>query len=298
MKQGDRRLRSRRPSPGPSGKRPSSQSLEHRGQGQIRRSRPRRKRWRPSPRFWMLLLMVLVFFLGGLIYLLKSDTFTISSIQIEGNLVYSEEEVAKELGNVSSNLFLFSKGKAKKKLKALEAIEEVAIEKKLPNRLIIRVQERYWLAQVEVKHETYFLDNDGVIRTDPLPKARDRKPVQLSYEGDRIEKEKELFSDQRYLDFLKSFQKGKLAQEEAKVHFEKSGGIVIMYHDMVIQFGPPNDILKKLADLDLILAEIEAKGIQAEEILLNEGKNPVVVTDHPKASSIKEKEEKKTEGEP
>ena len=56
-------------------------------------------------------------------------------------------------------------------------------------------------------------------------------------------------------------------------------------------------IIHKFTDLDAVLREIEKKGVKAQEIILDEGQNPIVVTGNGQRISPDAKESGKGTGE-
>lgn len=258
----------------------------------------KRKRNKGQFKFWLIICFIILLLLSLAAFMFKSPFFKIASLEVEGNVVYSDEDLLKRMGDVDSNIFLFSKNKAKKRIMEMDGMKDVSIRKKLPNRLYLKVDERYCLAKLDINKQNYYLDDEGILMTNEPVKAPNLPIVNFSYEGDKVTAGKALFKDDRYLSFLKSFQKSSFCNNSVKLHFEKTGRIVIMYNDIIVQFGQPDDILKKLADLKATLDQIGQKAIKAEEILLDEGKNPIVVTEHPDSDATKEQIEKKTEGEP
>lgn len=263
-----------------------------------RRKPRRRKRGQKQFKFWLIVCLIILLLIALTAFFLKSPIFKVSSMEIEGNVVYSDQDLVKAMGDLNTNIFLFSKNKTKKRLMELDGMKDVEIKKKLPNKIYIKVDERYCLAKLDYNKQNYYLDDEGILMTNEGVRPESLPIVYFSYEADKVSIGESLFKDERYLTFIKNFQTSPFCNDFVKLHFEKTGRIVIMYNDIIVQFGQPDDILKKLADLKSTIDQIEAKGIKAEEILLDEGKNPIVVTDHPEPATTGEQTREKTEGEP
>lgn len=215
----------------------------------------------------------------GIYFLLTHRAFQIKYVKVEGNVVVSDSEVLGQLGDVNSNIFLFSGKKAGKAIKELPGIQETQISKQLPNRLLIQIHESYILGIVNHGKDRWYIDEQGhltdqvdsnlIMRLKPLPVLGvdpEKKPGDIALE------------DERNLQLLQTLVQTKLADEVVSVNFEKMDNIDIMYKKIKIHFGSANNIYKKLEILSSVIHEITTKKIPAVEILMNEGQNPIVVT--------------------
>ncbi|WP_071705685.1 cell division protein FtsQ/DivIB [Murdochiella vaginalis] len=251
----------------------------------------RRKKWLPFL-FGLLILSILV-----ALFLTHAPFFRIQSVRVEGNTVLTDREVMNALGDVDSNIFTFPTKRWEERLHSLEGIEEVEFSRELPNRLVVRIKENFVLGVFESAGRPYYVDEQGKITDRFVPEKNRIKPIALEKEVEKIGIGENYFSDARQLAFLSTLQSTQLVEGVTKVRFEKSQGIVIMYNDIVIRFGEPNDIIHKLTDLAAVLREIENKGVKAQEIILNEGQNPIVVTGNGRQTTPGATEPKKgTEG--
>lgn len=241
-----------------------------RRQQRIRQQR-RRKR--------MAFLIGLLFFVAVIAYVLThASVFRIQSVRVEGNKVLSDREVMNALGDVDSNIFTFPTKRWQERLRQVEGIEDASFSRELPNRLVVKIKENFVLGVFESAGRPYYVNEQGKITDHYLPEKNRIKPVVLEKEVEKIGIGEDFFSDARELEFLSTLQDTQLVDNVSKVRFEKPQHIVIMYNDIVIRFGQPNDIIHKFTDLDAVLREIEKNGVKAQEIILDEGQNPIVVT--------------------
>ena len=87
--------------------------------------------------------------------------FRVSDIQVKGNVHYTAEEIIRASAiEEGDNLFFFDRIAAiSRALSKLPYIEDVAVERKLPNRVIITVEESTALAYLELGGEQWTLDH-------------------------------------------------------------------------------------------------------------------------------------------
>lgn len=103
--------------------------------------------------------------------------FRISDIRVEGNVHYTETEIIRACAiEQGDNLFFFDRISAiSRALSKLPYLEDVSVERKLPNRVTITVQESTALAYLELGDEQWTLDH----RCKVLGKAAEGETEQL-----------------------------------------------------------------------------------------------------------------------
>lgn len=87
--------------------------------------------------------------------------FRVSDIQVKGNIHYTPEEIIRASAiEEGDNLFFFDRIAAiSRALSKLPYIEDVAVERRLPNKVIITVEESSALAYLELGEEQWTLDH-------------------------------------------------------------------------------------------------------------------------------------------
>ena len=87
--------------------------------------------------------------------------FRVSDIQVKGNVHYTPEEIIRASAiEEGDNLFFFDRIAATSRaLSKLPYIEDVAVERRLPNKVIITVEESSALAYLELGEEQWTLDH-------------------------------------------------------------------------------------------------------------------------------------------
>lgn len=99
--------------------------------------------------------------------------FRISDIRVEGNVHYSDEEIIRAIDiEEGDNLFFFDRFAALSRVFAkLPYVEEVSVERSLPNKVIITVTESQALAYIALGDEMWTIDHSCKI----LGKATDEE---------------------------------------------------------------------------------------------------------------------------
>ena len=237
----------------------------------------RTKKGRPFLRFFLLLLIVLAVAIG---LFLTHKAFDIKYIRVEGNETLPSSMIVEKMGDINNNIFLFKAGEAEEKVLELPGITEAKIEKEFPNRIVLRVKELYFIASIVADNHSYFIDQEGLV-ADQIPEELTNryKPIKIEGLEENIEVGQPISEDKRIIQFLTAILKTDLSLAIDKVIFEKTDKIDIMYKDIAIHFGPPDDINEKISVLLAVIEKIEAQDIRAVEIILNEGANPIVVYD-------------------
>lgn len=243
------------------------------------KSRPRRQGKKKKKRSLLFIgIILLLVFLLSLFFFL-APIFQIHSVRIEGNRLVSKDEIMEALGPVESNLFVFDAQRATERLLGVNGIESVSFGRELPDRLVVRVDETYVIASLQHGDKTLYLNEEGVL-TETFNAQKNRiRPFPITVGGEIPSVGNPLFEDARNLELLLSLAASPLQGGISKVSFESASSVDIMYNDLIIHFGVPNDILKKISDSAAVIRALEKNQVKAREILLDQGQNPIVVTE-------------------
>ena len=105
--------------------------------------------------------VVFVFVVLGVIFVM-SLLFRVSDIQVEGNTHYTDEEIIRAIDiEEGDNLFFFNRFAAFARVYSkLPYIENGSVERQLPNKVIITVEETTALAYLELGDEQWTLDRN------------------------------------------------------------------------------------------------------------------------------------------
>jgi len=110
-------------------------------------------------------LVLLLIILGGTIYYLTTPNFNISTIMVYGSKQNSTDTYV-SLSQIvinETNIFAFTSSAIKEKLKENPYVEDVKVERKLPNKLELHITERTIDYQVNYLNNYVYLNNQGYI---------------------------------------------------------------------------------------------------------------------------------------
>ncbi len=246
-----------------------------------KRKSSNRKRLRRK-RILRFLLFILVAVLGYL-FVFKTDVFHIKNIRVVGNEKLSYEDVVRaSLCTKGENIFKISKKIGEESLNRLSYIKSSKIRRKLPDQIIIEIEERREKAIIPYIGSFIYIDQEGYIldvkenRKEGLPQifGLDLKEPKIGENLFDLLKRKDisefiLFSDGSGLLSLMKY-----------INFSDNKNTILELNDGIkVAFGPLDNVKYKLSFLYKILDDIEKKDINVKQILLNKGDNPIVVTD-------------------
>jgi len=122
--------------------------------GDIKRVHRRRASGFSGPITFLIVVVAVIFVMSVL--------FRVSDISVEGNTHYTDEEIIQAIDiEEGDNLFFFDRFSAVSRVFAkLPYIEQVSVERSLPNKVIISVEESEALAYLELGDEHWTLDHN------------------------------------------------------------------------------------------------------------------------------------------
>lgn len=149
---------------------------------------------------------IIVLFIVGTIFAIKSNFFIIKKVSILGNPVMSGEDVKNSTENlIGQNILFINKQNIISNAKKNPYVENVEISKSYPKQVNIKISEKEGVYYVEKDGYKYVLDNDGNLleKADSVEnrslvnvKGIDLKDVALG---------QKMIDDNRVLDFLDIF---------------------------------------------------------------------------------------------
>ena len=109
--------------------------------------------------------ILLVIALGGTIYYLTTPVFNIADIKVYGNEKNSPETYISlsKINLGTTNIFAITNNSINKNIKENPYVEEVKLERKLPNTIELYITERKVSYQIKYSDRYIFLDNQGHI---------------------------------------------------------------------------------------------------------------------------------------
>lgn len=246
-----------------------------------KKNKKKKKQSKVSIVFLWILTLIVGLLCIAVVFSLTHPFFNIQTINITGNVVNPRKTVESVLEfEEGSNLFLAKKKKTAENIMELPDVVEVRIKTVIPSRIDVIIKEDFDLGYIEKNDKFYVVDGNGNIKelthtdTENLIEIRGIDKNEIS-EGENISSQEEvkiildqikkqgLFRDIEFIDFA----------DEDNITLKTRNGIDI-------HLGSKKDSDKKIATLSKMLKEINVKKIDAKEILLNLGKNPVIVTNN------------------
>ena len=122
------------------------------------------KKKRRRKKHYLLRLLILLLICAGLYFVAHIEYFTVDGIAVAGNEEVSDQEVLKlsEL-QTGMNIFDVHPWFVERRIKKNLYIEDVDVDRKLPNEIVIHVTERSGKAQFKMGKKFVITDNNGMV---------------------------------------------------------------------------------------------------------------------------------------
>lgn len=249
----------------------------------MKKKKKSKKKIKNRKRILKFLLFVLTIILMYL-FVFKTDFFNIRNIKVVGNNKISYEQIVRaSMCNKGENIFKISKKKGKESLERLPYVKEANIKRRLPKGLIIEIDERQEAAIIPYIGSYVFIDDEGYILNIVEQIEHVNLPQIFGLELDDLKTGNNLFNilgRNSIEEFIKFSHESNLLLLMKYINFTDNSNTMIELIDGIkVAFGPLDNVKYKLRFLIKILDDIEKKDINAKQILLNKGDNPIVVTD-------------------
>ena len=219
--------------------------------------------------FGLILFSILGFFIfkGGervAQFFYTSPFFGLTEIFIEGNKNVKEEnlrEILKKSGlDLKTNIFKVSLQEVASKLKSHPRIKQVWIKRKIPDELVIRVEERQAVAKIGSQGKVLEVDGEGTILGEignieqDLPLITGLSPSFLTSPRIRITPE------------ILKYVYSSLKNETLEINFQDFPEVTLIVEKGTKIYLGKKDFLKRLGRLKSILAYNKNEGIELEYI--------------------------------
>lgn len=141
-------------------------------------------------------IILIILVIIAIIIFLASDFFNIKEIIVENNEFVSKEEII-SLSQISNdkNIFEINKNIIKNNIKQNSYIENITIKRKLPNKLVLNIEERKVKYMIQLGEAYIYINNQGYILD--ISNERKDKPILLGIKTDvsQFKKGNRLISD-------------------------------------------------------------------------------------------------------
>ena len=240
----------------------------------------KKKKRRGFRLFCKFLLVFLLACLAISVYFgLTHDLFKIDYINVVGNVANEKEILISKSGvNIGDNIFLVSKSKIKKNLKELPNIESVNVKKNFPNILEIEVKENYVSAYINTASGLTTIDNYGKVKEVATDNSK-ASGIQLKgISGTGLKVGENFSDDEDKVKFLLDIITKEYYFDIVSIDFTNDSEIVLEFkNSFKVIFGDLKDYAKKTQIIGILIKKIQLEGINAKEIILNVGDNPIIV---------------------
>lgn len=232
--------------------------------------------------FIIILLLTSVFF----ILYTKTSFFHISSIEIFGNEIITDEKLVLASGiMIDENIFKINLKMAKENIMLHPYTKSVKIRRKLPNKILINIDERKEVAVINYIGSYIYIDEEGIILS-ILSGKKDEQVIEITgFEMDNPEIGKEIAfknekSKKNLLEFINYSKMLGLIDFFDAVNTDENGKLTIyMDTGAKVAFGALDDVKYKLNFLLSILEELKSKNQGYQTIHLDKGNNAIIIKD-------------------
>lgn len=228
-------------------------------------NRPPRRRKKRRKKRYLLRLFVILILIGGILFGLSLPYFDIVSIKVVGNKYVKTEEVLRDSKlKVGENIFKNQGRQIKKRMMDNPYFEEIDIDKKLPNEVVINVKERIPMAVLPYGDRYVVLDGNGIVLglTDKHPKLTEitGTTIKNMEKGKKVIAKDEKNFD-KALDLLEVINKNDLFFKSVRITGTK---VECVIYDNLLVKGKYDDLISNIknGNLSSVLYDLYKKKIK------------------------------------
>ncbi|MGI6751333.1 MAG: cell division protein FtsQ/DivIB [Anaerovoracaceae bacterium] len=235
--------------------------------------KPAKRKRKSKRRGISLLRFLIVVTMGvGVYFLISSSLFDINEVSIMDNEYYTDRQISHLAGGIKGhNLFKADLTGMKERLKDDPYIKDVRISRKLPDKVIIRVQERREYAAIPYKEGYAIIDDEQMV----LQLASDGTGLTFIHDLEvlsAIAGENVKIKDEKALDEIINMMEAGDEKEIKFIRIEYSPITVKAYiSDNLYCEGTAESIAGNIDALREILTDLHGKGIERGVIRINVG---------------------------
>lgn len=230
--------------------------------------------------FATLILLLAIFF----ILVTQTSIFNVKKILVNGNNEVSNDKISLASGIImGENIFKADTKNAKENLLLHPYIKDVNIKRKIPDKIIININEREELACIKYMNSYVYVGLDGLILDILKEKKGNKVPLieGLSIESPSIGSKaiygkKNKKENNQIEEFFQVISKQGLKEQAKTITFNKNNIDIVTNTGINIAFGSPFNIEYKVKFLLETLKDLKGKNIKAKNIYLNKGNDIIV----------------------
>lgn len=242
-------------------------------------SRVERKKRRRK--IFLIILFTLIVGTLILMFMLNSELFSVKTIKVKGNKKVETNKIALFSSiQKGENIFKFSTKDAESGIIELPYIKDANLNRKLPNQIVINVEERKENIKIKDASSFIILDKEGYIldnREDADESLTEIIGLNIANKniGYNIFLESE---EKTKVDFLEESDRLDMIKLFKIIRIEDIKNVnILTFNEIEVVFGSASNVKYKLDLLNEVLKDIEKKDLKAKMILMDKGDNPVVV---------------------
>ena len=212
-------------------------------------------------------LLLLAIIIGGICFALISPIFNISDVEVIGNeKIAADTIVSLSQLQVGQNIFRFYKGKLINDIKTNAYVENVKIQRKIPNKIEITIEERKQDYNVEFLNGYAYINNQGYIleiseQKLDLPVIKGiSTPQEQIVEGNRLNDDdlEKLETVIQIMNICKSYD---LDKKVSSIDITDSNDYIMEMNEekKIIHLGNNSNLSNKMLYVPAILTENEEK---------------------------------------
>ena len=246
------------------------------GKNKIYRRKIRKRR--RILRFFLSILLSISLYL----FTFKTGFFNIKDIQVVGNHKMDYNKIVKaSMCTIGENTFKINKKTGEKSLDRLSYVKNSRIRRKLPNTIIIEIEERTEMAIIPHIGSFVYIDDEGYILSIEEKNTDTKLPQVFGVELTEFNIGENLFEQLENTNLenftILSKQIGLLSSMKY-INLSDTNNIRVELNDGIkVIFGSIDNIQYKLSFLSEIQKDIKKKDINVKQISFNKGDNPVIV---------------------
>ena len=222
--------------------------------------RRRRRRRRKHPFLGFLVFVAIV---AGIVFFLRSEFFSIETIDIEGNKYYTPSQI-QDISGIQNGMNIFFEVKSSQSRKQLldsPYIKSASIQRVLPSTIKISVEERMEYAAIEYSGSYAVIDKEGMVLR--ISSAEPELTLMEGIEVSDPQEGKPLDAKKSYL-FRGALEL--LSKTEAndlyfkKIYFSSAIVRAYIYDDYYCE-GTPEAMIERMPDIKTVVSEHFVNGI-------------------------------------
>lgn len=246
-----------------------------------RKLRKRKKALRISRGLSIVLIVgSFILVIGYIAYIsLTTGTFNIETIEVNGNEILTDEKIieASEI-DIGQNIFLLDTNEARFNISKILSANEIYIQKVLPNKIIISIEENSPLAVINYNKNLNYIDDKGVLMEVSEELGNNDTPLITGFESYEIKNigepivVKPEYKFQQIVDMLKLFESNDLLNKLSQISLAEDNSYKIISKNGVVFTVKDFSNLKEFFDY---VSTVIENGESNLDINLTSGDNPI-----------------------